>query len=481
MLALLASCSKDYIEEEIVFSSTPIKQEVQEILVTPTQVQSPVLFQSKAPSYSGVNNTVGSIRKQYYYPGNNNFGIYHIDNDVFKTSMASSAYLDFDSNGQIDLFSVLNAINDGRDNGLSWGGSCTTKIRIVKNVFTDNSEEFIYDAPYSFLPSDIHINDFNGDGVDEVILGGNNSHVCASYSGDVYGDHLETHIYYINPDGTYYTDNATVPTSFYDMASGDIDNDGDVDIVYFSQMLFNPSPGDQEGKPWIYLNDGSGNFIEANAYDHFIGLEDVLNNSESNKIHNHSINLFDLNNDNILDLVIGDDPYLESIDTVNSTQEDYDDWLQSFNEVVYGARVYWGLGEGKFDMNNFVSIENNWLEEDNQLIDRRMYIGISFMDYNYDGYFDIIFTGSAHFKGEFIHIVTNNEGNSFSDSTKDLIDTYMTMYDNPWYRTVMIHDIDNDGDYDIIPSESEWGYGNDTWGELFFFENRGGSFNRKQL
>ena len=56
----------------------------------------------------------------------------------------------------------------------------------------------------------------------------------------------------------------------------------------------------------------------------------------------------------------------------------------------------------------------------------------------------------------------------------------MTMYDNPWYRTVMINDIDNDGDYDLVPSESEWGYGNDTWGELFFFENRGGSFFRNQ-
>ena len=151
--------------------------------------------------------------------------------------MASSVYLDFDSNGQLDLFSVLNAINDGRDNGLSWGGSCTSKIRIVKNVFTDNSKEFIYEAPYNFLPSDLHINDFNGDGIDEVILGGNNSHVCASYSGDVYGDHLETHIYYINPDGTFYVSNATAPTSFYDMASGDIDNDGDIDIIYFLSLI----------------------------------------------------------------------------------------------------------------------------------------------------------------------------------------------------------------------------------------------------
>ena len=71
ILALLASCSKDYIEEEIVFNSTPIKQEVQEIVVTPTQVQSPVLFQSKAPSYSGVNNTVGSLKKNHFYPGFN--------------------------------------------------------------------------------------------------------------------------------------------------------------------------------------------------------------------------------------------------------------------------------------------------------------------------------------------------------------------------------------------------------------------------
>ena len=39
LLALLASCSKDYIEEEIVFNSTPIKQEVQEIVVTSSQIK----------------------------------------------------------------------------------------------------------------------------------------------------------------------------------------------------------------------------------------------------------------------------------------------------------------------------------------------------------------------------------------------------------------------------------------------------------
>ena len=482
ILALLASCSKDYIEEEIVFNSTPIKQEVQEIVVTPTQVQSPVLFQSKAPSYSGVNNTVGSIRKQYYYPGNNNLPGHNsldqftLDNKLYKSTLKSSAYLDFDSNGQLDLFSVLSSLNDGSDNGLSWGGDCSTKIRIVKNVFTDQSEEFIYDSPYNF-PSAVQVNDMNGDGVDDVIIGGHNSHVCASYSGDFYGEHLPTHVYYINQDGTFDRADVTPPTSFYDMASGDIDNDGDVDIIYFSQMLYNPSPGNQEGKPWIYLNDGLGNFVEANSYDHFIGLEEILNSVESGRIHNNTINLFDLNNDNILDLVIASDPFWQSVDTVNEKQEDYPFWVQAFNEYTYGARVYWGEGQGVYNMNVYSDIANEWINNLNTNRERLMYNGISFVDYNNDNYYDIVFNGTPTFKGYYVQLAINNKDLTFDDKTIEMVDQYWNYTgNNDQFSNLIMYDKDGDGDYDWVPSGSERHFNRyeGAWSDVFYYRNDGG-------
>ena len=282
MLAILASCSKDYIEEELIFNSTPIEQE---IVVTPIQVQSPVLFQSKAPSYSGVNNTVGSLKKNHFYPGFN-----HVETlDGFRSNMKNSAFLDFDRDGQLDLFSIL--VSQGQ--GSAYAGSCTSKIKIIKNVFSDNKQEFIYDSPYNWGLSDVHINDFNGDGIDEVIVGSNNSHLCSSYSGVIQGVELPIHIYYINPDGTFTVDSVTPPTSVHDLASGDLDNDGDIDIFYFT--LYDAQIQEKE-KPFILLNDGNGNF---NISDSFLNVYPWM--------YNQSFGLLDLNNDNILDLAVAGD------------------------------------------------------------------------------------------------------------------------------------------------------------------------------
>ena len=483
MLALLASCSKDYIEEEIVFNSTPIKQEVQEIVVTSSQIKSPVLFQSKAPSYPGVNNTVSSIRKQYYYPGtnslpgHNNLDQFNLEGKLYKSTLKTSTYLDFDSNGQLDLFSILTSLNDGSDNGLSWGGDCSSKIRIVKNVFTDESEEFIYDSPYNFPPNAVQVNDMNGDGIDDVIIGSNNSHICKSYSGDFYGEHLPTFIYYIGQDGTINKTAATPPTSFYDMASGDIDNDGDIDIIYFSQFLFNPSPSNQEGKPWIYLNDGLGNFVEANSYDHFIGLEEILNSVESGRMHNNTINLFDLNNDNILDLVVASDPFWQSVDIENEKQEDFPFWAQVFNEYTYGARVYWGQGQGVYNMNVYSDIANDWINSYNTNREKLIYQGISFVDYNNDNYYDIVFNGTPTYKGYYVQLAINNQDLTFDDKTIEMVDQYWNYTGtNDQFNRIVIYDKDGDGDYDWVPSESERHFNRyeSAWREVFFYRNEGG-------
>ena len=449
ILALLASCSKDYIEEEIVFNSTPIKQEVQEIVVTPTQVQSPVLFQSKAPSYSGVNNTVGSLKKNYFYPGFN-----HIETlEGFRSNMKNSTFLDFDRDGQLDLFSILFSQGEG----YAYAGSCSSKIKIVKNIFTDNKEEFIYDSPYNWGVSDVHLNDFNGDGSLEVVVGSNNSHQCGSYNGIINGNEIPISIFYINSDGTYVVDYITPPTSVHDLASGDLDNDGDIDIFYFT---LNDTQSQEKERPYILLNDGNGNF---NISDSFLNLYPNM--------YNQSFGLLDLNNDNILDLAVAGD-----------------EWSQRGNNTA-GFRVYWGLGSATFDTNVYSELTNEWLEYADFDFNRIFYQGISFTDYNNDSYYDIIINGSPDYKGEFLFILTNNGDQTFTDLTIDTFDEFYTYsgqqggpnelgFGNPTFRTVVVYDKDNDGDFDLVPSESEWDYLSGPWNGSFYYENNTGSFVR---
>ena len=449
-------------------------------------------FMSRSPSYPGINNTTDFIKMNYYYPGNNVIpgldenNLFTYNGSLFKTTLNHSTYLDFDNNGYLDLFSVLTSVADPDhpqfNNNIPFGGDCSNIIRIVKNIFTQNSEEYIYDSPYGW-PAKPYVNDFNGDGIDDIIMGGTNAHICASYSGDVYGEHLPTHVYFINTDGSFERRDVTPATSFYDLTTGDIDNDGDVDIVYLGAYLYYPSPNNQEGKPWVYLNDGLGNFTQANSNDHFIGLEDILSSVESGRIHNNIINLFDLNNDNILDLVLGSDPFWQSVDTENEKQEDYPFWVQAFNEYVYGARVYWGQGQGIYNMSDYSDINNDWINDLNFNREKLMYMGMSFVDINNDNYYDIAFSGSANYKGDYVQIVVNNGDQTFSDITTEIFDDYWNYKGDestPNIKVLMVYDKDNDGDFDLIPSGSERTFNafQRAWDEVFYYRNDVGLFKK---
>jgi hypothetical protein len=54
-------------------------------------------------------------------------------------------------------------------------------------------------------------------------------------------------------------------TSVHDVEPGDVDGDGDMDLLISDTGPTNPSPGAPGGRTKLYLNDGQGNFTDATA------------------------------------------------------------------------------------------------------------------------------------------------------------------------------------------------------------------------
>jgi len=192
--------------------------------------------------------------------------------------------------------------------------------------------------------------------------------------------------------------------------SGDIDNDGDLDIIIFN---FNYHGNNVCSK--ILWNDGKGNF----TYD-ISGFSEIAPVDHSE--------LYDVNNDGFLDLVIS---YIDnSINTKN---------------IV----IMWGNGKD-FNLSNSTSfVYSNYLS----LMD------IDFTDINNDGISEIIISGTDISNGTnygfikyFIDIYqSNNKGNTFIKKTKQYFDiNYFTRFGH-----MIIKDIDNNSKLDIYASDKK--------------------------
>ena len=437
-------------------------------------------FISRSPSYNGINATDGFIRKNYFYPGiNMNFNennpkldkieslIYEENGIRYNPTLKSSAFIDFDNNGHLDFVGFMEAEN--------WDDPCGNKLRVVKNIFTNESEYLIYDNSYLFGPM-ISVNDFNGDGIDDILAGSSNYHFCGQNG--INGEMIPVEIYYFNADGTYQKESVSPPTQMHDIISGDLDNDGDIDIIYFTFRQEIDNPNQNDGYPYIYLNDGNGNFTEGSNSSNFLNFDSLVEQVYQRKFNNLSINLADLNNDDILDIVIGDN-FLADFYLINDYNNDGE-----ADRYHYGAKIIWGLGNAQYDFNNMTSLESNWIETNkNDVIgstyesgsssgvwtDEGFYsLHSSFFDYDYDGDLDIFITGASAYRGNFFMAFTNNGNSTFIDSTESLLDEHYFFHGtrggwnmnsgqgDPQFYEIFIIDFNNDSLFDLVPGGSGW-------------------------
>lgn len=280
------------------------------------------------------------------------------------------------------------------------------------------------------------VQDFNGDGITDVFTVGS---LFLSENGVIKNVSRE------NLPDIFFQDHIG-PLFSHKTASGDIDNDKDVDIflpVYKNTKLgykldgsLDACSGCNQIVPWMMLvNDGKGKF-SLNTNFNTPGDVNVAGNWK--RIWATSATINDFNNDGHGDVAVGwESPGLAS----------------SYGWLVNSAgNVYLNNGFNDWRTNP-INLPANWYGSNGIAVDMKSF------DFNGDGHNDILIFTSRHepyYQGNVIQFMLNDGNGNFTDVTKTFNPSYskyeLGSGNTYWNGGGLMHiiDFDHDGDLDIV-------------------------------
>lgn len=211
---------------------------------------------------------------------------------------------------------------------------------------------------------------------------------------------------------------------FHGGATGDINNDGMIDIIgYSGGSAVIPT------HPTCYMNKGNRNYQLTNQ---------IFQNFSPGNDNYYTVELFDMNKDNKLDLFLGSSKTLRLIPFSN----------------------------GVFDRKN----AQDFAVDDNLEI-----MDIAFLDFNFDGNIDVLtMSNLKNYNGWGLRLYIN-ENNSFKEKTKEYFDVVEGSGNGAWIKWIRIFDIDKDGDLDVV-GDGLFGDLKGTSGRIIYWENNSGKF-----
>ena len=257
--------------------------------------------------------------------------------------------------------------------------------------------------------------DLNNDNKNEIVLF-SSGYDGMPFPGDVIG------IFYVDQKKYQYLTNDI--GYFHGGATGDINNDGLIDIVAYSGgSAVIPL------HPTAYINKGNGKFELSNH------LFKGFNTSNDNY---YTVELFDINNDGLLDLFLGGSNKLNII-------------IQKNKEFV---------------RQEFIAIP---LAKDLEVID------IAFLDFNWDGNMDVLTMSNKNgYQGYELNLFQNT-GTAFIEVTNKYFNSYAGVGKNSWIKWIHLFDYDKDGDIDVV-GDGLFGDLMGTQGRKIWWKNNGGKF-----
>ncbi len=378
----------------------------------------------------------------------------------------SKCYLDFNKDGRLDMFAFLTNFKDAPF------GSANGKILLVDDIFGVTPKYKLTDANRRFMPR-LKTGDFNNDGNLEVLFSVEEDH---SLLNGTHGAPATFQLASVSKNGDIAYKQIGESVSIHGQSFGDVDKDGDLDILVWRLAYTNPTNQDLGSLPILYLNDGSNNFTQSNSFTQFSGLSTILPMQSNGKRKSYpatAVELFDVDGDGNLDILT----------SYTHNQESIWDW--EFRHI--STRVYWGNGTGIFDfVNRYTDLSVDYLAGLNVSTSINVNpLGFSFLDFDKDGDLDVITSATPDYGGFIIQLCENLGGRVFRDVTKVRFDIFSSIFPRnsqvlgtfPNFYEVRLYDKDSDGDFDIVPDYvATWGIWNFSLSQNLYWENNAGYF-----
>ncbi|MDA8934866.1 VCBS repeat-containing protein [Flavobacteriaceae bacterium] len=290
--------------------------------------------------------------------------------------------------------------------------------------------------PKAHLARKILVGDFDNDGDPDFY--------SANFGIDFGSYETEKSFFIINNydvDGTFaYKENPHMEGS-HEASSGDIDNDGDLDIYSYGRLGIS-----QPSSPF-YKNIGN---FELQMWSGYSPNENIILNPDSNE-YSWQYNFFN--------------GFNTSSELVDVNQDGFVDLILAGHEWDKRSIVLWGSENG-FNTSDKTIVPQI---ETTVSFPMGLIVDIKVADLNYDGKKEIIFlrTGGGEdgsgtdigyfYSGWYIQVMDVND-KELNDITEDIIDTFyrdnIVQYacanpSNNWIYWISINDYDNDGNLDI--------------------------------
>ena len=334
-----------------------------------------------------------------------------------ETSNTGVAYADFNEDGYLDILILAQAPD----------GEFPLHQMLINNgdgTYSPDNTLITNPGFQAHGPRKTVVGDFNGDNKPDVVRIGGGSDIFEN-----------TNILMSGTDNYTFTEIDVIPeTQYHGFASGDLDNDGDLDLFF------------GEPESGFAMNDGSGNFTWYSVGEK-ISNYFAENTEQDGPYGIQTVEILDVNQDGNVDIVVGG-AYADA---------DYD-------YMLMGPTILWGDGSSNYDYDNKTEI---WgfgekpTMPDGSNVDNND--DISFGDIDNDGYLDVVLTyirqidndpnnnGNPSYKSV-LQIFKGGENNEFTDVTNEWTSNPLILLDFP-VTWVLVRDVDNNGMIDIVESE----------------------------